>query len=80
MGLIVLDANIVIAVLNAQDAHHVAAARALARALERGDSPLVPASAYAETLVEPAQAGPQAMQRIDEFLASLPADVTVCGP
>lgn len=75
MGLIVLDANIVIAVLNAHDRHHPIVTRALSGAIASGDAPVVPASAYAESLVEPAQAGAQAMQRVDEFLASLPADV-----
>jgi predicted nucleic acid-binding protein len=55
VALIVLDASIAIAGLNAADALHAAAVEAFDR---RSDDDLrLPASAYAEALVHPARAG-----------------------
>ncbi len=55
MALIVLDASVVIAHLDPADAHH---SRATALLLEHADDDLrLPASAYAETLVDPARSG-----------------------
>lgn len=75
MALTVLDAGVIIGVLDAADAHHASAREALAAALERGDALAVPASAYAEALVGPARRGREGMRRIDAFLADLPAVV-----
>lgn len=75
MGLTILDAGVIIGVLDARDAHHEAARSALAAALERGDQLAVPASAFAECLVAPARRGREAMRVIDEFLSDLPAEV-----
>lgn len=59
MALIVLDASVVIAHLDPADAHHE---RATALLLEHADDDLrLPASAYAETVVDPARSG-----RLDE--------------
>jgi predicted nucleic acid-binding protein len=55
VALIVLDASVVIAHLDPADAHHE---RATALLLEHADDDLrLPASAYAETLVDPAHSG-----------------------
>jgi len=51
MALTVLDAGVVIGVLDADDQHHPGAVEALRERLTRGDRMVVPASAYAETLV-----------------------------
>ncbi len=75
MALTILDAGMIIGVLDADDAHHRVAREALAAALERGDSLSVPASAYAEALVSPARRGQEAMLAVDAFLADLPAEV-----
>ena len=75
MDLTVVDAGVLIAVLNAHDAHHRVARNALAVARDRGDRLIVPASAYAEILVAPLREGPQASATIDDFLDSLPASV-----
>jgi predicted nucleic acid-binding protein len=75
VGLTVLDAGIIIGVLDASDAHHATARRALSAAVERGDALAVPASAYAECLVGPARRGRDAMRAVDRFLLDLPADV-----
>ena len=55
MALIVLDASVVIALLDPHDALHTVARAALAR--HAGDDLKLPASAYAECLVGPARRG-----------------------
>lgn len=75
MGLTVLDAGIVIAALDASDAHHGASVRALREARELGDALVVPASAYAEALVGPSRRGDEAVATVDAFLDALPAAV-----
>jgi predicted nucleic acid-binding protein len=55
MALIVLDASIIIAQTDRNDAHHAAVRAALRE--RRDDTLRVPASAYAEALVIPARAG-----------------------
>ena len=71
MGLTVLDAGVVIAGLDADDAHHAAAADALTAARNRGDSFVLPASAYAETLVRPAGRGAATVARVDSALDAM---------
>jgi predicted nucleic acid-binding protein len=75
VGLTVVDAGIIIGVLDANDAHHDAAARALSTVVSQGDRVAVPASAYAEALVGPARRGPSARGAVDEFLSDLAAEV-----
>jgi predicted nucleic acid-binding protein len=75
MALTVLDAGVVIGVLDAADPHHARATSALRRVMAEGDGLAIPASAYAEALVAPARRGPAAMRTLDELLADLPADV-----
>jgi predicted nucleic acid-binding protein len=75
MALTILDAGIIIAILDANDAHHAAAREALTRARSRGDGLSIPASAYAEVLVGPFRLGASAVAKVDEFLAALPARV-----
>ncbi len=75
MALTVLDAGVIIGVLDSRDPHHVAAREALTSAIERGDALSVPASAYAECLVGPARRGREAMRAVDDFLSDLPAEV-----
>lgn len=75
MGLTVLDASIVIAVLDDSDPHHAAARAALEVRRPSGDRLVLPASAYAETLVGASRAGPEAVETIDAFLAAVPVTV-----
>ena len=75
MGLTVLDAGVVIGILDAGDAHHVAARRVLRVALERGDQLVLPASALAETLVGPSRVGPRAVEVVQRLLDRLPVTV-----
>ena len=75
MALTILDAGIIIAILDSSDAHHAAAREALTLVRSRGDELAVPASAYAEVLVGPFRQGASAVAKVDEFLAALPARV-----
>ncbi|HEX6129647.1 MAG TPA: PIN domain-containing protein [Candidatus Limnocylindria bacterium] len=75
MALTILDAGVIIGVLDASDAHHQAARHAMREALDRGDLLAVPASAYAESLVGPARQGREAMRRVEAYLVDLAADV-----
>ncbi|CAN5652049.1 hypothetical protein BH20CHL7_BH20CHL7_14020 [soil metagenome] len=75
MDLTVLDAGVLIAILNSDDAHHARAREALSTARDRGDRLIVPASAYAEILVAPLRRSPANGQAVDDFLEALPASV-----
>ena len=75
MGLIVLDAGILIGVLDGSDVHHVPALEALRRAEESLDQLVLPASALAEILVGPSRRGPEAVATVDGLLATLAIDL-----
>jgi predicted nucleic acid-binding protein len=75
MGVTVLDAGILIAVLDGSDAHHGAAVSVLRDARAAGDTLVVPASAYAEALVGPSRKGADAVDTVDAFLDALPASI-----
>jgi predicted nucleic acid-binding protein len=69
VALVVLDASVLIAFLDAADTHHVTAVAAISG--ERDADYVLPASAYAEALVRPFARGASAVRVIDEFLAEL---------
>ena len=75
MALTVLDAGVVIAVLNASDAHHQAAKHAISAALAGGERLVLPASAYAEVLVAPYRRGEEAVATVDAFVDAMPAAI-----
>lgn len=75
MALTILDAGVIIGVLDEGDAHNAAAVESVRQAVARDDAIAVPASAYAECLVGPARTGREAMRAVDAFLADLAADV-----
>jgi predicted nucleic acid-binding protein len=75
VGLTVLDAGVLIAALDAGDAHHAGEVAALKEARARGDHLVLPASAYAEALVGPSRAGADKVAIVDAFLDGLPAVV-----
>jgi predicted nucleic acid-binding protein len=79
VGLTVLDAGVVIAILDSSDVHHHAAAEALTIARKRGDALLLPASAYAECLVSPYRRGRDAVAVVDSFVDALPARIEPAG-
>ena len=75
MGLTVLDAGVVIGLLDANDAHHAVARRAIAAAVDRGDRLVLPASALAESLVGPSRVGSEAVSVVQGLLDRLPITV-----
>jgi predicted nucleic acid-binding protein len=75
MGLIVLDAGVLIGVLDGSDAHHVPATEALRLAEENLDQLALPTSALAEILVGPSRRGPEAVASVDGLLVALAIDV-----
>ncbi len=75
MGVTVVDAGILIAVPDASDVHHAVAKTAPTAARDRGDTLVLPASAYAECLVWPFRRGHDAAAVADAFVDALPARV-----
>ncbi len=74
MDLIVLDAGVVIAILDANDVHHETARRTLSTVLGRAEL-VLPASAYAEVLVAPYRRSADAAASVDALIDALPAKV-----
>jgi predicted nucleic acid-binding protein len=70
---VALDADVLIAFLDAADAQHQAAVELLRPRLAAGDRILLSASVYAEVMVRPIQRGTQAT--VDEFLDAINATV-----
>jgi len=82
VGPVVVDASVVLGVLDPWDAHHASAVRSLRAARGKGSAILLPASAFAEVLVGASRLGPQAMARTEAFVDSIvdqvsPIDRTV---
>jgi PIN domain nuclease of toxin-antitoxin system len=67
VAVVVLDASVVIAFLDANDTHHAIAVEALG-ALMASDA-VLPASAYAEVLVEPWRRGAHVVAQVRTFTA-----------
>lgn len=80
MGLTVLDAGVVIGVLDADGLHHDKSVAELAKARDRGDSVVLPASAYAEVMVGPARRGSKAEGVVRRLLDRFPIRVEPLGP
>jgi predicted nucleic acid-binding protein len=76
--LTVVDASIVVAALEHDDAHHEAASDALTESAAAG-SVLLPASAYAESLVHPMQQSEEAADYVDAFLERSAVTVVEIG-
>jgi uncharacterized protein with PIN domain len=78
VAIVVVDASVVIALLDGGDAHHAAAVAALA---ETGREQLIlPASAYAEILVDPWRRGPDAVAVIRRSVTDLGIHVEPLTP
>jgi predicted nucleic acid-binding protein len=75
VGLIHLDAGVVIGLLDADDAHHDSANAALARVMRTGDRVAMAASAFAECLVGPQRRGPRAVAVVDDVVDRLPIEI-----
>jgi predicted nucleic acid-binding protein len=68
VGSVVVDASVVLGVLDPDDSHHESAVRALKRARVAGDAIILPASALAEVLVGASRMGPRAIQTTEAFV------------
>jgi predicted nucleic acid-binding protein len=75
MGLIHLDAGVIIGFLDGDDAHHDAARAALSNALDHSDRLSIAASALAECLVGPARRGSSATDLVRTVIDRLPVSV-----
>ncbi len=75
MGLIHLDAGVIIGFLDDLDAHHQTSREALADAVRHGDHFALASSALAESLVGPARRGESAVQAVRTFLDRLPISI-----
>lgn len=77
MGLIHLDAGVVIGLLDATDTHHESATETLAGVVRSGDRLAMAASAFAECLVGPARRGERAIATVDDLFVRLPIDLVL---
>jgi predicted nucleic acid-binding protein len=75
VALIVLDAGVIIGVLDANDSHHEVARSALSAARASGARFVLPVSAYAEVMVAPSGRNAAAVATVDAFVDALPASV-----
>ncbi|WP_373064004.1 type II toxin-antitoxin system VapC family toxin [Gemmatimonas sp.] len=72
MGVVHLDAGVIIGLLDANDAHHVAAHRALASVTRDGHRLALAASAFAECLVGPFRRGKACVEVVRSWIERLP--------
>jgi predicted nucleic acid-binding protein len=75
MGLTHIDAGVIIAFLDGDDAHHDAARSALSTALDNADRLSIAASALAECLVGPARRSTKAVELVRTVIDRLPVSV-----
>ena len=75
MGLIHLDAGVVIGLLDADDAHHESANAALVRVMRTSDRVAMAASTFAECLVGPHRRGPRAVAIVEDLVERLPIEI-----
>jgi predicted nucleic acid-binding protein len=71
VGLIVVDAAVVVAFLDGRDAFHPAAVEEIRNARRRFEPLILPAVAYAECLVAPSRAGEGRVEAFNELLESV---------
>ncbi len=75
MGTVVLDASVLIALVDASDAHHDGARAVIAEGRESGDRFVVPVVAYAEYMVRSFQDDPLGPDFRDTLIDAIPATV-----
>ena len=75
MGLIHLDAGVLIGFLDTSDGHHQTSRAALADALRHGDHLALAASALAECLVGPARRGQSAVDAVRTLIDRFPIEI-----
>lgn len=79
MAVTVVDAGVIIGLLDRTDAHHDAARTALRVCVERADRLLIPASALAEVLVAPSRRGGDAVDMVLDLVERVPLRVVALG-
>ena len=75
MGLIHLDAGVLIGFLDSNDGHHQSARKFLTEALHEGDHLAMAASAFAEVLVGPSRRGQEAVDTVRAVFERMPISV-----
>jgi predicted nucleic acid-binding protein len=75
VGLIHLDAGVIIGLLDGDDAHHAAARSTIAAAVESGDHLAIAASAVAECLVGPARRGGNSIATVHALFERMPVTI-----
>lgn len=78
MALVVLDASVVIAFLDPDDALHDAAVEALTE--HQREELVIPLSVYAEILVAPYRRGAEAVAEVEAFLADFAVRIEAVTP
>ena len=71
MGPVVVDASVLLGVLDPGDAHHAASVQSLRSARSGGRQIQLPASAFAEVLVGASRLGADAIKRTEAFVDSV---------
>ncbi|MDZ7678229.1 MAG: PIN domain-containing protein [Acidimicrobiales bacterium] len=80
MGLIHLDAGVVIGLLDADDAHHETANAAIARIMGSRDRLAMAASAFTECLVGPQRRGHREVAVVEDLFEQLPIEIVDLDP
>ena len=80
MGVVHLDAGVVIGLLDANDVHHTAAHLAVAAALRDGYRLAMAASAFAECLVGPYRRGKASVGVVRDLIERLPIAIVSLDP
>src|SRR5712692_4410224 len=75
MGSVVVDASVILGVLDPGDSHHASATRALKKARATGDDIILPASALAEVLVGASRLGASAVRTTEAFVDTIVDEV-----
>lgn len=78
MALVVLDASVVIAFLDPDDALHAAAVETLTK--HQHEELLIPATVYAEILVAPYRRGAESVAEVEAFLADFAVRIETLTP
>ena len=71
MGPVVVDASVLLGVLDPEDAHHSASVQSLRAARSRGRQIHLPASAFAEVLVGAGRMGTETVNQTEAFVDSV---------
>ena len=77
MGLIHLDAGVIIGFLNRHDVHHEASRTVISEAMNHGDRLEASVTVYAECHVGPMRSGSEAVRLVEEFFEQLPISIVV---